>query len=203
MVPCLPSESWSTAITRELVRVDRVAGTGRGDVGAGDQRRGHLGPEAELRAVLGGGQRAVADLQHVRVVPVPGPGVGGQAHVAVEDRQHAGVAGVDVAGGAPAVADAGPPGPHAVLAPVAQAVQDRPAGRGQGVAHGGVAGLGGRPRSCCSCRTSGSPRPRTRTTARRWSRAPGCRDTRRRSPCPRPRRCPASGRASARSRRCP
>ena len=73
----------------------------------------------------------------------PGPGVRGQAHVAVEDRQHAGEAGVDVAGGAPAVADARAPGPHVLLAPVAQAVQDRPAGRGQGVAHGGVAGLRG------------------------------------------------------------
>src|SRR5262249_21713155 len=78
---------------------------------------------------------------HVPVVPVAGPGVGGETHVAVEDGQHAGEAGVDVAGGAPAVADVGAPGPHVLLAPVAQAEQDRPAGRGQCGAHGGVAGL--------------------------------------------------------------
>src|SRR5581483_11968899 len=115
---------------------------GVGDVGAGDQGGGHLGPEGELGLLLGGAH-AVADLEHVRVVPVSGSGVGGQAHVAVEDGEHAGVGGVDVAGGAPGVADVRAPGPYVLLAPAAQGEQDGAAGGREGVAHGAVAGLRG------------------------------------------------------------
>src|SRR6185437_9394643 len=125
-----------------LVGQDRQGGAGGvGDVGAGDQGCGHLRPQREL-GLLFGGAHAVADFQHVRVVPVPGTGIGGQAHVAVEDGEHAAEAGVDVTGGAPGVPDARAPGPRALEAPVAQAEQDRPAGGGQCVAHRGVAALG-------------------------------------------------------------
>src|SRR5204863_7536542 len=58
------------------------------------------------------------------------------------DAQHRVEGRRDVAGGAPAVADARTPGPDVLLAPVAQAEQDRPAGGGQRVAHRGVAGPG-------------------------------------------------------------
>ena len=47
-VPCLPSESWSTAMTSLLLRIDSVVALAPTQVVAGDQRRGHLGPQAEV-----------------------------------------------------------------------------------------------------------------------------------------------------------
>src|SRR6185312_13364719 len=77
-------------LVREDVECGRV---GVGEVGAGDEGCGHFGPEGELALVFGGAH-AVADFEHVGVVPVAGGGVGGEGDVLVEDVEHAGEAGV-------------------------------------------------------------------------------------------------------------
>ena len=59
----------------------RRLGPGRGDVAhivSHDQRRGHDAEQRHLRLLLGPGDAAVADDEHVRVVPVVRPRVLGQ-----------------------------------------------------------------------------------------------------------------------------
>ncbi len=112
---------------------------GLAQIGADEQRRGHDRPQGEVRAVLGVRHAAVADLQHVGVVPVAGARMGGEREVLLEDRQHRTPAVADVTGGPPQVADVRRPLPRLVLAPFADAVDDGPPGRLEGVAHGAVA----------------------------------------------------------------
>ena len=107
---------------------DDLGGHG-GEVVAGQERRGEHGPEGHVGAVFVEGELAVADLEHVGVVPVAGGGVLGEAGLAEADPGHAVVAGVDVVGGAPEVgADRRAPLPYGVAAVLAEAVDDGAAG---------------------------------------------------------------------------
>src|SRR6185369_8630576 len=78
---------------------------------------------------------AVADLQHVRVVPVAGTGVLRETAVGLRLGDHARPLVGDVAGGAPEVPDRLGPGPRLVLTPFADRVRDGPAGLREGVPH--------------------------------------------------------------------
>ena len=61
---------------RVLVHEDGLVGVGHfAEVVAGEQRRGEDDPEAHVGTVLVGGHLAVADLEHVGVVPVAGAAV--------------------------------------------------------------------------------------------------------------------------------
>ena len=105
-------------------------------------------PEAEVRAVFDGGHFAVADFEHVGIVPVAGAGVGFEAVFGVDNFHEAeavllAVPAVgDVAGGAPHVADVAGPEPRLVAAPFADAEENWAAGGFQRVAHGRVGPLG-------------------------------------------------------------
>src|SRR6516162_5050739 len=104
-----------------------------------------------MRAVFGYGHAAVADFEHVEIVPVAGAGEGSEVGVEVGDVDDAIVAAVaglplllafpsilNVAGGAPKIADAFGPKPWLVGAPLANAEDDGAAGGEQSLAHGGV-----------------------------------------------------------------
>ena len=130
-------------------------------------RGGHHAPDREVGAVLAVRhliidavhRDAVADFQHVRVVPVAGAGVLPQGLVLVDDLEHAlGLpaaasvfvigrlhgqeSGADVARGPPGVADVRGPFPGLAGAPFADAEENGPSGPSQGVAHQGVGALG-------------------------------------------------------------
>src|SRR3954462_4876544 len=92
-----------------------------------------------MRLVLGVGHAAVADLEHVRVVP--GARMRGlvERRILVDDRLQAVPVVADVAGGAPEVADVARPCRRLVYAPFADAVDDVPTGCRERVAHRGVA----------------------------------------------------------------
>nr|GFD01103.1 hypothetical protein [Tanacetum cinerariifolium] len=109
---------------------------------AGDERGGHHGPHREVGAVFVGGH-AVADFQHVGVVPVAGAGVLAQVLLLVHNLHHtkrlpgavvldAVEAVVDVARGAPEVAHGGAPLPGLVVAPLTDAEHHRSPGLAQG-----------------------------------------------------------------------
>src|SRR5207247_7693170 len=112
---------------------------------------GKEAPEAEMGPRLGGGQAPVADLEHVRVVPVAGAGVGMEVGLEVDDVHHphpppalpAVPAVLDVAGAAPEVAHPLRPEPGPGAPPLADAEHDRAAAPPQGAAHlpVGVAGV--------------------------------------------------------------
>src|SRR5438270_1399070 len=91
-----------------------------------------------MRAVLVLRHAAVADLQHVRVVPGPGARRQRVLRVEIEQRDHAGPPVADVTGGAPQVAGARAPLPRPVRAPLADAEHDGAAGLGERVAELGV-----------------------------------------------------------------
>src|SRR5271166_6910615 len=89
-----------------------------------------------MGAVFVGGHATVADLQHVRIIPLSGASPFGDGGLGVHDLHHAFVGVVDIAGGAPQVAaDLRSPLPHIVAAVLAEAVDDWAVGRAQGVAH--------------------------------------------------------------------
>src|ERR1035437_4126243 len=104
-----------------LVEQDLLDGVAHGaHVVPGQERRGQHAPQAHVRAVLGVGHAAVADFEHVGIVPAARTGIL-LAAVRVEPEGGHGVPGVgDVAVGAPQVAPrVGPPPPNgdpAVLA---------------------------------------------------------------------------------------
>ena len=75
-----------------------------GQVVAGEKGCGEHGPPGEVGAVFGERQLAVADFEHVGVVPVAGAGVAGESGLLAGDVVDALPAGFDVAGGAPEVA---------------------------------------------------------------------------------------------------
>ncbi len=123
---------------------------------AGHEWCGKEAPEAEVGAGLGEGEAFAADFEHVGVVPVAGAGVLADAVVlavggldegvlevensfpAAFPALDAVVAGVDVAGGSPEVADVFGPFPWFAAAPFADAEDDGAFGGEEGVAHGGV-----------------------------------------------------------------
>src|SRR5215472_13433324 len=98
-----------------------------------------------MGAVFIGAHAAVADLKHVRIVPVSRAGVFGDSGLRICDLHHALVGVIDVAGGAPEVA-AGfiAPCPNIVAAVLAQAVHDGAVGGVQRFAHLLVHGTHGR-----------------------------------------------------------
>ena len=74
------------AITSRLVSRAIVSGVMVRKIVAGqEQRRGKHRPQAHVRAVLVGLHAAVADFQHVRIVPVARPGVFREARLAEAD----------------------------------------------------------------------------------------------------------------------
>ncbi len=91
-----------------------------------------------MRAVFVVGHAAVADFEHIRVVPRARPGGRRVLRRNVEVRQHAVPAVLDVVGGAPQVPRRGSPAPRLVRAPFADAEHDRAAGLREGVAELGV-----------------------------------------------------------------
>src|SRR5208337_1613448 len=138
-VGAMPLYSHEVLIDRDdfLVQQDG-AGVGRhgAHVVAGQQRRGEDGPEAHVGAVFVGGHAAVADLQHVRIVPVSGAGVFRDRGLRIDNFHHALVGVVDIAGGAPQIAaDERSPLPHVGAAVLAEAVDDGAIGGAQRVAH--------------------------------------------------------------------
>src|SRR5215471_13103362 len=89
-----------------------------------------------MRDVLRSAHAAIANLEHVGIVPLPGTGMRRQIALRESDIGH-GVPGIaNVAGGAPEIARyRGPPFLHFVAAVLAKAVNDRAAGRANCFAH--------------------------------------------------------------------
>src|SRR5271154_3263215 len=101
-----------------------------------------------MRAIFRDIHSTVADLQHVRIVPVPRASVGFETVLQVENPGEAhGIfllaipATGNVARGAPEIPDVLGPEPGLAGAPFAQAENDGPPAGSQGIAHGGVRGL--------------------------------------------------------------
>src|SRR5450432_1666161 len=112
------------------------------DVVAGQQRRGQQAPQAHVGLVFDVGHAAVADLQHVGVVPVADAGVLLAAGLELEaDVVHGLPTVVDVAGGAPQIAaDFVAPLANIQVAVLAKAVDNGAAGVRQRIPHLGVGG---------------------------------------------------------------
>ena len=141
-VPCLPRESWSTAITALLVRMDRVA----------ELALTRLLPSISGAAISA--HRLNSDWSSVALIPLPISSMSGSFHAPGPAKEASPTlvwklfsmlreVGLDVGGGAPQVRHRASPGPRldAGIPPVAHAEHDRAAGRGQRVAHPGVQGL--------------------------------------------------------------
>ena len=107
--------------------------------------KGCLGksPEGEVGAVLVIGHATVADLEHIGIVPAARTSVLGPFVVLVDDRDHAAPAVADIASGTPAVSDVLGPLGGIVHTPLAHGVEDGAARLVQGIAHDGIALLGG------------------------------------------------------------
>src|SRR5215472_9355178 len=85
---------------------------------------------------------AIADLQHVRIVPVPGPNVRIDIKLTKADAVHRLPAIADVPGGAPQIApDFAAPRPHIIATVLAEAEYDGSASFEQRIAHFLVHGL--------------------------------------------------------------
>src|ERR1700682_6152062 len=102
-----------------------------------------------MSAVFRRGHSAVADFQHVRIIPMPRPGKGLKTSLQIQDIEHAVAATIagfpflfalpsvlDVTGSAPKISDSRGPKPRLALAPFANAEDDRPTGGVQRGAHG-------------------------------------------------------------------
>src|ERR1019366_2399245 len=112
-----------------------------GQVIAGEKRRGEHGPHGEVVAIFSQCEPAVANLEHVGIVPVAGAGVFGEACILIDDVDDAHPVGPDVAGGAPEVAaERRSPLPRSVQAVLAKGVNDGAAGGLEGFAHLDVGG---------------------------------------------------------------
>eukprot|EP00047_Mylnosiga_fluctuans_P013779 m.33326 g.33326 ORF g.33326 m.33326 type:complete len:338 (-) comp5092_c0_seq1:211-1224(-) len=112
------------------------------DVAANQQRRLHDAPQAEMRLVLLERHPAIANLEHVGVVPVPGARLAPEERVFVCAGDHALPVITDIASRPPAVTDRAGPECREVLAPLAERVEDRPAGLVERIAHDGIADCG-------------------------------------------------------------
>src|ERR1700761_2882978 len=103
---------------------------------AGEQRSSEDGPEAHVGSVLVERHSAVADLEHVWIVPVSGARVAGEPGLREADERHAIVLIGDVAGSAPEVsADLRAPLPNVAHTVLAETENDGPACGGQGLVH--------------------------------------------------------------------
>src|SRR5258708_2417595 len=115
---------------------------------SGHERSCEQAPEAEVRAVFGSGHAAIADFEHVGIIPVARASVGFQTDLQIQNLRPAEPVFLaiptigDVAGGAPEVADIARPEPGFVAAPLAEAENDGAASGFERVAHGGIGGLG-------------------------------------------------------------
>ena len=125
-----------------FVHQDGLVGSGHlAEVVSGQQGGGEDGPEGHVDLVLVGGHSAVADFEHVGVVPVAGAAVLCDVGLLVGDEDHLAVGVVDVVGGAPHLAaDGGAKLPGFVEAVLAEAVEDGAVGGLEGVAHLAVGG---------------------------------------------------------------
>ncbi len=185
-----------------------VASRHGADVVAGQQRRGHQRPQAHVGAVLVVGHVAVADLQHVGVVPVARAGVGRSRNLLLDIADHALPRVADVAGGAPQIAaHLRSPLLHAAHAVLAEAVDDGASRRLQRVAHLLVDRLqlvvlvDVARAAPVVLQDSRCPRPRT--SWRPAPRAHSWRDSPRRCAAPVRNRCPASAPWSEHNRPAP
>src|ERR1019366_1111685 len=107
-----------------------------GQVISGEKRRGEYCPHGEVGAVLSQGEIAVADFEHVGIVPVARPRVFGQASLLADDVVNAAPIGPHVTGGAPEVAaEGGRPLPNRIPSVLAEGVDDRVVGGLKGLAH--------------------------------------------------------------------
>jgi hypothetical protein len=100
------------------------------------QRRLQHAPQAHVQAIFVGGHPAIADLEHVRVVPVARLGMLDDLKLSEADALHRFPAVADVEGSAPQIAAGlGAPLPHVARAVIAEAIDDGAAGLQQCVAH--------------------------------------------------------------------
>src|SRR6266481_430865 len=114
---------------------DGLRGHG-GKIVSGKQRRSENSPQAHVRSILVGVHAAVADFEHVRIVPMSRSGKARQRCLAKTNRLHARVMVVDVASGTPEIAAyACAPLPHRVVAILAEAVDDWTTSATHGIAH--------------------------------------------------------------------
>ena len=178
---CLPKR---ILVERDDVPVDqdphRLGGR-LAQVGADEQRRGHDRPQAEVRAVLRVGHPAVADLEHVGVVPAARARRTGSSGAFCWMML---IMLAQLSLMSPVVRHrwptSAPQVPGLLHAPLAERVDDRTARGLEGVTASPCSGRcspawcpGSRP-GYRSCRTSGSRHPSPRTSARRRSRGRGC-----------------------------
>src|SRR5258708_12190857 len=100
-----------------------------------------------MRAIFYGGHAAIADFEHVGIIPVAGASVGFQADLQIQNLCPTQLVFLaipaigDVTSGAPEVADVAGPEPGFVGAPLAEAEDDGPAGSFHRFSHAAVAGL--------------------------------------------------------------
>ena len=125
-----------------LVHQDGFVGVGHlAEVVPGEEGRSNHGPEGHVDAILVGAHAAVADFEHVGVIPVAGSAVFGDVCLLVGDEDHLSPGVVDVIGGTPHLApDGGTKLPGRVEAVLAEAVEDGAAGGLEGVAHLAIGG---------------------------------------------------------------
>src|SRR5271167_2207463 len=125
------------------------------DIVAGDERCGQHRPKTEVRLIFGVAHAAVADFQHVWIVPVAGTSVSFNPVLHFDDINHAeratasvGPFGLafpvirDVSGSAPKIPDTLAPEPRLCSAPFAHAEHYGAAGGEKSVAHSGVSLFG-------------------------------------------------------------
>jgi len=113
-----------------------VIGGHLAEIVASEQRRGEESPEAHVGSILLGGHVAVTDFEHVGIVPVAGSGEGSEISLLEADDGHSTVGVVNVVGGSPHLrSDLRAPLPGFSDAVLAEAVEDRPVGGFESVAH--------------------------------------------------------------------
>lgn len=94
------------------------------DVVPEEQGRGHHAPQGEVGAVFFDGQFAVADFEHIGIVPVAGRGVGVERNVLFVQAHDALPRPLDVAGGTPQVRNGRTPHPRVAVTPAAEGIRD-------------------------------------------------------------------------------
>src|SRR5438477_1181361 len=100
----------------------------RAEVVSGHERRCEHRPHREVRAALVSSQLAVANLQHVRVIPVVRPSERMELGLTIEDREDARPVGLNVPARAPEMTELTGPFPRPRTSPLADRQDDRPPG---------------------------------------------------------------------------
>src|SRR5207237_1580043 len=100
----------------------------RAEVVSGHERRGEHRPHREMRAALVSGQLAVANLEHVGVVPVIWSSERMELGLTIEDRDDARPLGLNVPARAPEMTELTGPFPRARTSPLADRQDDWPPG---------------------------------------------------------------------------